>query len=221
MTPRILEKLLRGNDIALVVESGTPSISDPGFYLVREAKKIAIPVVAIPGATALIAALVSTGFPTDKFVFDGFLSSGANTRRRQIEALKGMTRTIILYESPRRVKSTLELVFEILGDIRGAICREMTKIHEEIVIDSVSGLLRWVDTKKPLKGEITLLLNQKDFILESKTPLITEEKVTKMIQHALFKGMSMRKLSIEISERTGLSKKKIYELALQIKNELY
>lgn len=128
----LVERLRHGDSIALVSESGTPGISDPGADLVGAAHEAGIPVRVVPGACAAAAAAAASGFPVDRFVFEGFLPRKPGKRRRALEALKSEERTIVFYESPHRVRATLADMARVLGDRRAVIAREMTKVHEEI-----------------------------------------------------------------------------------------
>lgn len=153
-----LIKLLKvGKDIALVSDSGTPGISDPGFQIIRLARQENIPVTAIPGPCALIDALILSGAPLHKFVFEGFLSSKSNARLKRLEELKGETRTIIFYESPYRVERLLEEIFKVYGDIQVVVARELTKKFEEILSNKVSELMRHFINNTP-RGEFVVLI---------------------------------------------------------------
>ncbi|MBD3290626.1 16S rRNA (cytidine(1402)-2'-O)-methyltransferase [candidate division KSB1 bacterium] len=130
-TPSLLERLKAGNSIAVVSDAGTPGISDPAFYLVRAAVNENISVEAIPGATAFVPALIVSGLPTDRFVFEGFLPAKKG-RQKRLNFLKNERRTIVLYESPKRIVKTLGQLFDVFGDRRICIARELTKKFEEI-----------------------------------------------------------------------------------------
>ncbi len=156
---QILQRLETEN-VALVSDAGTPLISDPGFSLVNTARLKGIPVIPIPGPSALIAALSASGLPTDKFIFLGFLSKSEAKAQKHLEAVKQLESTIILYESPHRVIQTLEVIQNVFGEIEVTIARELTKIYEEIVTAEVSTHLKNFETKPP-KGEFVLLFSTK------------------------------------------------------------
>ena len=156
-TPRLLERLAAGEAIALVSDGGTPLISDPGWLFVHEAIEREIGVQWIPGAVAAIGALVLSGLPTDRFVFEGFLPVKSGARRRRLEALKQEPRTIVLYESPHRLVRTLTEIREVLGEIQIACSRELTKMFEEIRRGSVEETLRYFDQHAP-RGEFVLVM---------------------------------------------------------------
>jgi 16S rRNA (cytidine1402-2'-O)-methyltransferase len=156
-SPRLLETLLSGQSVALVSDAGTPGISDPAFHLVRLAIQENVPVVPVPGPTSLAAALVASGLPPDRFVFEGFLPIRPGKRRSRLQALVEDERTIIIFESPYRLSKTLESILEIMGDRQAAVARELTKKFEEISRGTVSQLLERYSRKKP-KGEMVIVL---------------------------------------------------------------
>lgn len=156
----LVRLLKEGRQVALVSDSGTPGISDPGYNIINLAIKDDIPVTIIPGPCAFVSALVVSGLPTDSFVFHGFLSNKKAKRRRQLEALNPEKKTMILYESPHRVAKTLADILDILGDRKIVIVRELTKMFEEIVRSNVSGALEHF-IKRPPRGEFILLIRGK------------------------------------------------------------
>lgn len=163
----ILSKLQAGEKVALLSDAGTPGISDPGFRLIKSAIENKIPVIPIPGPSAIITALSISGLPTDSFLFKGFLSHKSKKRREQLEQLKEIKETIILYESPHRVKETLRDIFEILGDRDIVLARELTKLYEEVLRGKISEILNKIEARK-IKGEITLVISGKNLKKGSK-----------------------------------------------------
>ena len=163
-TASIISLLKEGKTVGIISDSGTPLISDPGFLLVREAVKNNIKVTAIPGPTALIYALSVSGLPTDKFIFLGYLPKKEGKRTNILKNLKKtsdyITATLIFYESPYRLLATLRNINEVFGDIDVVVCRELTKIHEEVLRESVLKLVDHFSTTAP-KGEFTLLFHSK------------------------------------------------------------
>jgi len=159
ITPKII-KLLDTNEIALVSDAGTPGISDPGFYLVREAIKNDIQITPIPGPSSIISALIVSGLPTDKFSFIGFLPKKENKIKQIIENLKVKDETIIFFESPYRIHKTIEILKLIIPEWSIVICREMTKKFEEVIRSKVKSVPE--DLKR--KGEFTIVLSQKNTI---------------------------------------------------------
>ncbi len=156
----LISKLKEGQSIALVADAGTPTISDPGYYLIHQAGLLGIAISPIPGPTAAIAALSISGLPTDRFAFEGFLPRKKGARSKRLLALCSDTRTLIFYESPYRIMATLEEINAILGKRQIVLCREMTKKFEEIVRGDVADILQKWKGKKIL-GEITLIVEGK------------------------------------------------------------
>lgn len=157
---RLVDKLKQGQVIALISDAGTPSISDPGFLLVRECLKEEIEIECLPGATAFVPALVKSGLPSDKFVFEGFLPHKKG-RQTRLQKLSDEERTIILYESPHRLIKCLGQLIEHLGEDRNAsVSRELTKIHEETVNDTLIALKAYFE-KNTVKGEIVIIVEGK------------------------------------------------------------
>jgi 16S rRNA (cytidine1402-2'-O)-methyltransferase len=156
-TPLILETIFSCRDVALVCDSGTPGVSDPAYRVVRAAVEHGIPVISIPGPSAVLAALVVSGLPLDRFVFEGFLPPRGMKRTKSLDALKNEPRTIVLFESPHRIISLLESVLSVFGDREISVSRELTKLFEETVRGSVSSVLETLKRKKP-RGEYTVVI---------------------------------------------------------------
>ncbi len=156
----ILSKLEQGDQIALVSDAGTPGISDPGFRLIQTAVENRIPIVPIPGPSAVIAALSVSGLPTDAFLFKGFLPHKSKKKRDLLKQLEDVRETLIFYESPHRLSETLNDISDILGNREMALTRELTKIYEEVLRGKVSEIQIQIGDRK-LKGEITLVISGK------------------------------------------------------------
>ncbi len=156
----ILSRLKQGDRIALVSDAGTPGISDPGFRLIQTVIKNQIPIVPIPGPSAVIAALSVSGLPTDSFLFKGFLPHKSKKRRDLLKQLEEVKETLIFYESPHRISQTLKDILDVLGDREIVLTRELTKIYEEILRGKVSEVQNQIGERK-LKGEITLVISGK------------------------------------------------------------
>ena len=154
----LLAALQSGKDIALVSDAGTPAISDPGYRIVKLAADSGIPVVPIPGASALLAALVTSGLPTDRFLFEGFLPRKKG-RRSRLESLAGFEGTVVIYEAARRVERTLNDIAAHFGNRRVALCRELTKKFETVLRGSVQDVLETLG-ERPLKGECVLIIGK-------------------------------------------------------------
>lgn len=155
--PLVLSLLEDGNDVALVSDAGTPGVSDPAYRLVRGAVDAGIEVLSIPGPSAVLGALVVSGFPLDRFVFEGFLPPKGNKRMKRILYLKYEPRTIVLYESPHRIMKLLRTIHELLGDREVSVSREMTKLYEETVRGPVSHVIEQLEKTKP-RGEYTVVV---------------------------------------------------------------
>lgn len=170
----IVQRLLAGENVALISDAGTPGISDPGFFLVREAVRAGVEVQCLPGATAFVPALVSSGLPCDRFAFEGFLPQKKG-RQTKLESLREEQRTMIFYESPYRLVKTLQQFAEVYGgDRQVSVCREISKVHEESVRGSLTDVIAHFKEKEP-KGEIVIVLagcdgkSEKNEILKTKT----------------------------------------------------
>ncbi len=159
---RLVQFLKEGKDVALISDAGTPLIQDPGFVLVRRAVAEGIRVVPVPGPTALVAALVASGFPTDRFVFEGVPPKKPGKRRAFFESLRGEERTVVLYESPHRILKTLETLAEVLPEREICLARELTKAHEEFLRGTAEEVLRRLRERPRVKGEFVLILRGAD-----------------------------------------------------------
>ncbi|MFQ5949222.1 MAG: 16S rRNA (cytidine(1402)-2'-O)-methyltransferase [Nitrospiria bacterium] len=156
-TPVLLARLREGDSIALVADAGTPTLSDPGYYLIKQSILAGISVRPIPGPTAAAAALSFSGLPTDRFAFEGFLPRKKGKRAKRLEALQSDQRTLIFYESPHRLTAFLEEIRSIFGERRIAMGRELTKRFEEVIYGGVSEVIERIKAKRP-KGEITVVV---------------------------------------------------------------
>ncbi len=209
-TPRVLERLEAGERIALVCDAGTPGISDPGSRLVAAAVTAGIEVGSIPGPSALLAALVISGLPTDRFVMEGFLPRRGSLRQRRLSELKAERRTVVLYESPRRVGATIaELAALLEGERPLVVARELTKLHEEIWRGSVAeGAEHFAGTE--LRGEVVLVLGG-NAEPERET---TEEEIVAALAQARADGLSTRDAAAEVAEQLGVQRRRVYDLAI-------
>ena len=204
----LLRRLREGLNVALVSDAGTPAISDPGFEMVRDAIASGIHVEVVPGPSALISALVVSGLPTDHFAFEGFLPNRPPRRRKALSALAGETRTMVFYESPQRVASFLADAAEAFGERRACVVRELTKVHEEILRGTLPELAAEMGRRESVLGEITVVVGGASRTVE----LSVEEIVRAALSDA---GGTSRDLAKEIAERTGLSRKEVYEEILR------
>ena len=207
--PEIMEALQEG-DVALVSDAGTPGLSDPGYELVQAATEHGFPVSPIPGPSAPIAALVASGLPTNEFVFVGYLPRRAAERRRVLEELSRERRSLIAFEAPHRLRRSLEDLVAVFGESRpAAVCREMTKLHEEILRDTLGGIRGHFDRVEP-RGEITLVVggHQSEAAWEM-------EKVRVALAARLEAGLTPTQAARAVALEAGWSRGEVYRLALE------
>ncbi|MBA7612972.1 Ribosomal RNA small subunit methyltransferase I [subsurface metagenome] len=200
---------LEGGDVALVSNAGMPGISDPGYELIVAANQRGITVTPIPGPSAVITALVTSGLPTDKFVYLGFLPRKAGGRRRLLESVTSEHGTILVLESPHRLLAALNDMFLILGDRKVAVCRELTKIHEEVFRGTISQAIAHFTEPR---GEFTLVIEGKK---EKDKPRLTED-IEAQLHHMRRSGMTAKEAIARVAQETGLSKKELYRAWLRL-----
>ncbi|MEK7772708.1 MAG: ribosomal RNA small subunit methyltransferase I, partial [Deltaproteobacteria bacterium] len=210
--PFLMGKLKAGVDIALVSDAGTPGISDPGYRLIKAAIENSIPVVSIPGPSALISAVSVSGLPLDQFTFKGFIPSGAGQRRKFLLGLKTPGHTFVMYESPRRVKETVNAILDVLGDVELVVAREMTKMHEEVLRGRASAVRELVKDRD-LKGEVTIALRTGE--LEERTATPGQE-----IEDLLREGFHLKDVVKAVAQEFDVPKGEVYREALRIKEKL-
>ena len=213
--PQIITHLKKGLNIALISDAGTPSISDPGYKLVSAVAKEQLPIIPIPGCSAAIAGLSVSGLPTDSFLFLGFLPKKKQKQKQALEAIINQSATLIIYESPRRIKLLIENILKILGDRNACLAREITKIHEEYIRGNLSDILKKLEKKEVIKGECSLLVQGQ---LEKKS--IDEGQLEKILRKKLTTtDLSTSDLARQISSEFNLSKKNVYDFILQLNRE--
>ena len=213
MRPILLEKLSLGKDVALVSDAGTPLISDPGYRFVRDVLDAGYTVVPLPGANAVLPALQLSGLASDRFFFNGFLSSKKSARRTELEGLKNIPATLVFYESPHRVADTLADMFEIFGNRQAAVVRELTKKFEESRRGLISELLEFYVKNGEPKGEVVLVVARADSSEQAK-----QYDVVALLKKALQDYNSVRDAVDAVAFETGLDRRKIYKQAIEIKN---
>ena len=207
----LVARLLGGEDCALVTDAGTPAISDPGEELVAQCAERDIPVVAIPGPCALITALAVSGLPTGRFTFEGFLAMNKKNRRSHLEELKGETRTMLFYEAPHKLLATLKDLAETFGpDRRVALCRELTKLHEEVLRTTLGQAVAHY-TENPPKGEFVLVV---EGAAPQQEAAPTLEEGLALVNRLRGEGWSTRDAVKEAASRCGLPRKALYDLAV-------
>lgn len=215
-TPDLINRLKAGSSVALVSNAGTPSVSDPGYRLVKEAIDSDIRVIPIPGVSAAITALCVAGMPTDSFVFVGFPAKKNARRLNQLNDLASEHRTIIFYESPRRISTFLEEIIDIMGDRYGVLAREMTKLHEEFIRGSLSEILSSLNARPAIKGECTLLVTG----CEENKEVSLKTVRTEIIKALEKKENRLSEIAKAVAEKHGLSKNKVYDEALKLKRKM-
>ena len=206
--PHILASLLE-KDVALVSDAGMPGISDPGHDLIVAAIEHGIPVVPIPGPSVLLTALVISGLPSHQFVFLGFFPRRKGERKHLMESIASETRTIVAFESPHRLKATLEDLVEFLGDRRIAVCRELTKIHEEVFRGTVSAALEHFQEPR---GEFTLIIEGGRRVEQGSLAKEMGERLLLLKKG----GMPAREAVAEVARASGMSKKDVYKAWLRL-----
>lgn len=208
----VCHHLKQEKNIALVTDAGMPSISDPGYKLVREAIASNIRVIPIPGGTAVISALAASGLPTDRFIFEGFLPQKEQDRQARLEFLRNETRTIVFYEAPHRLVKTLQDLETALGVREIVLGREITKIHEEFWRGNIAEAIALYNELRQPKGEYTLVLRG-----AAETNLMMSEAELKIeLQQLLDQGMTRSQASRHLAKLTSLSRREIYQLDLNI-----
>ena len=210
LAPRLVERMLDGESVALVSDAGTPCISDPGYRLVRAAAEAGIEVVAVPGPSAVTALLSVSGLPTDRYVFEGFLPTAKAPRRRAIESLGVAGATVVLYESPRRVVGLLEDLATLLGDPPVAVGRELTKRFEEVLRGRASEIAERLKTAGA-RGE---------FVLAVSPPRATGElggaELEAAVEELFAEGLSTKDVASQLKPR-GASRREVYDIARRLK----
>lgn len=212
-TPKLIDKLVNGNSIALVSSAGTPSISDPGYRLIQTAVSKDINVIPIPGVSAVTAALSVAGLPTDTYTFAGFLSRRKSKRLNQITELAAAQRTMIFYESPKRILATVEEIIATIGNRQAVLAREMTKIHEEFVRGSLLEILDILKHRAEIKGECTLVVAGRGAQQEASWKTVQDEINTALNSNR----EKLSELAKRLAKKYQISRKKIYDEALRFR----
>lgn len=214
-TGKLLERLLGGDDVALVSDAGTPLISDPGFYLVRAARQAGIRVAPLPGPSACIAALSAAGLPTDRFVFEGFLPARSAARRQRLSRLADEARTLVFYESSHRICACLADMADTMGrDRQATVARELTKTFETIRDGSLAELVDWVRAdSNQQKGEFVV-------ILQGAPARATEiDKAAEQVLAVLLVELPLKQAASLAAKITGQSKNRLYEAGLAMQGK--
>jgi 16S rRNA (cytidine1402-2'-O)-methyltransferase len=200
---------LKDGDVALVSDAGMPGISDPGYELIVAVSQQGIPLVPIPGPSVVTTALVVSGLDTGQFRYLGYLPAKAVARRRQLQSIAGEPATIIVFETPHRLRAALKDILAVLGDRRIAVCRELTKLHEEVFKGSVSGAIEHFAAPR---GEFTLVIEGGR---EPERPQLTDE-IKKQLKGMKRLGVGAKEAVAEMAAGTGLSRKELYQAWLEL-----
>jgi 16S rRNA (cytidine1402-2'-O)-methyltransferase len=211
--PELVELLLGGASVALVTDAGMPGVSDPGYRLVAACVEAGVPVDVVPGPSSVLAALVLSGLPIDRFVFEGFLPRSGRKRNERLAVLGAELRTAVLFESPRRVAATLRDLLMACGDRPAALCRELTKLHQEVIRGPLSEVSARIEGRE-LKGEVVLVMGG--------APESPQADVGAAVAEALAlieRGMRPRQAATEVAERSGAPVREIYRRLLAARDE--
>lgn len=211
--PELIKSLKQGKNIALVTDAGMPAISDPGYDLVKACVAANISVIPIPGVTASITALAVSGLPPKRFVFEGFLPVKGKAREERLNLLKAETRTMILYESPHKLKPTLQDLGEYLGEDRWLMLgRELTKRYEEFLHLSLKEAIRLCQDQEP-KGEYTIVISGRE---KDESLNLTSEEVKRELTELLAQGVTRSQASRQLAKISSLSRQEIYQLSIEL-----
>lgn len=208
-SPEIIE-LAREGDVLVLSDAGMPTVSDPGFHLVEAAAAAGVQVTAIPGPSAVITALAVAGLPTDRFTFEGFLPRKQGERRSLFRELARESRTMVFFESPNRIAESLaDAALELGAERSAAVCRELTKMYEEVKRGPLAELATWAT--EGVRGEIVLVVGG------ASAASVTLEQGLAQVQTLLADGVRLKEASAQVAEQTGLSKRDLYQAALEAK----
>jgi 16S rRNA (cytidine1402-2'-O)-methyltransferase len=206
---QLIELLRDGKDVAVVSDAGTPSISDPGFRLVRAAIENDVQIVPVPGPSALISAVIAAGLPTDEFFFGGFLPARSNARRTRLTELRSVPGTLIFYEAPHRLAETLRDALETLGEREAVVARELTKLHEEIRRGRLSELAEHYSKEDP-RGEIVLLIDRTILETTDRKDRTDSKTVSSLVDQFERDGLDHRAALKKAARELGLSRAEAY-----------
>jgi 16S rRNA (cytidine1402-2'-O)-methyltransferase len=204
----LIELLKNNQNVAVVTDAGTPAIADPAFRVVQAAIREGIPIVPIPGAAAFVNALIVSGLPTDAHFFGGFLPARKTERRKRLQEVAGIPATLVFYETPHRLKKSLEDCLEVLGNRKAAIARELTKMHEEILRGDFRELIeKFADTEP--RGEIVLVIDREE-IQNLKSQVQSQKTITERVSELEDEGLDNRAALKQAAREFGLSRSEAY-----------
>ena len=214
-TEQLLNELKNGAEVLVVTDAGMPTVSDPGFKLVRSAIEANIPVEVLPGPSAVTTALALSGLPTDRFCFEGFVPRTQGAREKFFEELRFESRTIVFFEAPHRLIDTLNVAVNILGaDRKAVLCREMTKTYEETVRGNLATLREWANSKEVL-GEITIVVE--GALTGAKE--MNQEKIVEAVRKLESVGMDRKEAVASIAAELNLPKREVFDAMVAAKNQ--
>ncbi len=208
--PRLVERMLGGEVVAFVSDAGTPGVSDPGARLISAAIGAGVEIETLPGASALLAALVASGLPMQRFFFGGFFPRKAGERRRELESVAALDATLVYFESPHRAAASLAVIAETLPGRDVALARELTKLHEEIVRGPVEEVAADIASRESLKGEVVLVIGP-PLGVEPDRP--DEAAVRAMVDELVASGVSKSEAVKRVAKETGVARSEVYEIA--------
>lgn len=213
--PELIARAAVGARVLVVTDAGMPSISDPGFRLVREAHESDVDITCLPGPSAALAALVLSGLPVARFAFEGFLPRKDGDRRRRLASLATEDRTMVFFEAPHRLDASVRDMADAFGmDRRAAVCRELTKTYEEVKRDSLGELARWAEGE--VRGEITIVVaGASDDERRDASGLGDDEAIAAAVRKRMESGLSRKEAAAEVADRAGLSKRYVYDVSLR------
>lgn len=213
-TPEVVARIAAGQTLALVSDAGTPGISDPGAVLVDAALAAELTVEVLPGASAIVTALVASGLPTDAFYFGGFFPRKTGDRRKALDSLASLEATLVFYESPHRTASALKSIAERFPARQGAMARELTKLHEEVVRGVLPDLADEIGRRESLKGEVVLLVGP-PAQEERAGERLGAEALRGMVEELMSSGVSRSEAVKLVAGRTGMPRRRVYEVAVE------
>jgi 16S rRNA (cytidine1402-2'-O)-methyltransferase len=208
--PKLLARLAEGQSVALVSDAGTPLISDPGYKLVRDARAAGLAVTALPGASAVMAAVASAGLPTDRFLFEGFLPPREQARRTRLAELAEVPATLVFFEAGPRIAAMLHDLAAVLGERDAAVCRELTKLHEEVRRGDLAALARAYDEGAETRGEFVVVVGP-----PAATPPVETDALDELLRRALATA-SLKDAVEAVVEATGHKRRLVYQRALSL-----
>jgi 16S rRNA (cytidine1402-2'-O)-methyltransferase len=217
-TPVLVEALANGERVLVVTDAGMPSVSDPGYRLVAAAVERGITVTTVPGPSAVLAALAVSGLPVDRFCFEGFLPRKAGERGRRLVELRHERRTMVFFEAPHRTEATLAAMAEAFGaERRAAVCRELTKTHEEVRRAGLADLARWA--ADGVRGEVTLVVEGVGAPQAGPGDApVDPETLAALVAEELAMGSTRREAMVEVARRTGVHRRVVYDAVVQFKD---